>query len=82
MTKPCQVPDLLPVEKAHLRARRISYRSALLAVLCSHKGSSTYISCLIVWLLILVCLNFIIASSIVAGVVRVGCDDTDSVTHP
>jgi hypothetical protein len=38
MTENCQVPDLLPIEKAHLRARRVSYRSALLAVLCPHEG--------------------------------------------
>lgn len=38
MVKHCQVPHLLPIEKAHLRAGRVSYRSALLAVLCPHKG--------------------------------------------
>jgi hypothetical protein len=44
--KHCQVPHLLPIEKAHLRAPRVSYRSALLALLCPHKGKAYVMACL------------------------------------
>jgi hypothetical protein len=80
MVKHCQVPHLLPIEKAHLRAGRVSYRSALLAVLCPHKGKHMS------WPVDSGMLEFLPSHPplpfAAAGVVRVGCDYADSVADP
>lgn len=87
-TKHCQVPHLLPIEKAHLRAGRVSYRGALLAVLCPHKGmhrsiyQSWHVDSGICWNFYHLILIFFPIAAAAAGVVRVGCDYADSITDP
>jgi hypothetical protein len=83
MTKYFQVPDLLPVEKAHLRAGWVSYRSPLLAVLRSHKGNVSMAYHLVANSQVLdLYYRILTFPHCAAGVVRVGCDDTDSIADP